>query len=89
MNKRGLSAFAQYNTTAILKTFPNARKWTLTNKCGARNIKQNNETLDEYWRIIPMIGVNGNECHEILVTKGNHSKRINIALLKDQLKNDW
>lgn len=48
-----------------------------------------NETLDEYWRIIPMIGVNGNECHEILVTKGNHSKRINIALLKDQLKNDW
>lgn len=45
-----------------------------------------NETLDEYWRIIPIIGVNGNECHEILVTKGNHSKRINIALLKDQLK---
>lgn len=40
-----------------------------------------NETLDEYWRIIPMIGVNGNECHEILITKGNHSKRVNVSVL--------
>jgi hypothetical protein len=44
-----------------------------------------NETLDEYWRIIPMIGVNGNECHEILITKGNHSKRVNVALLRNLL----
>ena len=40
-----------------------------------------NITLDEYWRIIPTIGNSGNECFEILITKGNHSKKVNVSYL--------